>query len=119
MTDALAEYWHKQMRKELGIAVDEPENIHGYVTQQYQGSRYGFGYPSCPDLSAHEIVFELIKPEKIGISLTENYEMVPEQSTSALVAHHPQAKYFCGIMCTKGAGRLFDEIYMCKLRIYL
>ncbi len=94
VTDALAEYWHKQMRKELGIAVDEPENIHGYVTQQYQGSRYGFGYPSCPDLSAHEIVFELIKPERIGISLTENYEMVPEQSTSALVAHHPQAKYF-------------------------
>ena len=94
LTDALAEYWHKRMRREMGIAVDEPENIHGYVTQQYRGSRYGFGYPSCPDISAHATVFEMLKPERIGISLTENYEMVPEQSTSALVAHHPQAKYF-------------------------
>lgn len=94
VTDALAEYWHKRMRRELGIASSEPENIHGYVTQQYQGSRYGFGYPSCPDISAHGLLFDMLKPGRIGISLTENYEMVPEQSTSALVAHHPQAKYF-------------------------
>ncbi len=94
VTDALAEYWHRRMRQELGISVDEPESIHGYVTQQYQGSRYGFGYPSCPDISAHGLVFDMLKPERIGITLTENYEMVPEQSTSALVAHHPQAKYF-------------------------
>ncbi len=94
VTDALAEYWHKRMRVEMGIASSEPESIHGYVTQQYQGSRYGFGYPSCPDITAHELVFEMLKPERIGITLTENYEMVPEQSTSALVAHHPQAKYF-------------------------
>ncbi len=94
VTDALAEYWHKRMRKELGIAGSEPEHIHGYVTQQYQGSRYGFGYPSCPDITAHGLVFDMLKPERIGITLTENYEMVPEQSTSALVAHHPQAKYF-------------------------
>ena len=94
VTDALAEYWHKRMRVEMGIASAEPESIHGYVTQQYQGSRYGFGYPSCPDISAHGQVFEMLRPERIGINLTENYEMVPEQSTSALVAHHPQAKYF-------------------------
>lgn len=94
VTDALAEYWHKRMRRELGIAAAEPESILGYVTQQYQGSRYGFGYPSCPDISAHGTLFAMLEPERIGVSLTENYEMVPEQTTSALVAHHPQAKYF-------------------------
>jgi 5-methyltetrahydrofolate--homocysteine methyltransferase len=93
-TDALAEYWHRRMRREMGIAGNEPEGIQGYITQKYQGSRYGFGYPSCPDISAHKLLFAMLKPERIGISLTENYEMVPEQSTSALVAHHPQAKYF-------------------------
>jgi 5-methyltetrahydrofolate--homocysteine methyltransferase len=62
--------------------------------QEYQGSRYGFGYPSCPDLSAHEAVFELIQPGEIGVTLTESMEMVPEYTTSAIVAHHPQAKYF-------------------------
>ncbi|QEN09681.1 5-methyltetrahydrofolate--homocysteine methyltransferase [Oceanispirochaeta crateris] len=94
VTDALAEYWHKRMRQELGITSTEPESIHGYVTQQYQGSRYGFGYPSCPDISAHGLLFDMLDPSRIGITLTENFEMVPEQSTSALVAHHPQAKYF-------------------------
>ncbi|OQY31798.1 MAG: 5-methyltetrahydrofolate--homocysteine methyltransferase [Spirochaetaceae bacterium 4572_59] len=93
-TDALAEYWHRRMRRELGIAVSEANDIHTYAVQNYRGSRYGFGYPSCPDISAHELVFAMLKPERIGITLTENYEMVPEQSTSALVAHHPQAKYF-------------------------
>ena len=66
----------------------------GYVTQGYQGSRYGFGYPACPDLDAHQELFRLLKPEVIGVSLTESMEMVPEQSTSAIIAHHPQAKYF-------------------------
>lgn len=94
VTDALAELWHEEMRKELGIATERPKSLTGYVTQQYQGSRYGFGYPACPDLDAHTAVFELLKPEVIGVSLTENMEMVPEQTTSAIVAHHPQAKYF-------------------------
>ena len=94
VTDALAEYWHKRMRLEMGIASSEPDNLNGYVTQKYQGSRYGFGYPSCPDVSAHDTVFALLEPERIGVTLTENFEMVPEQTTSALVAHHPQAKYF-------------------------
>ena len=76
--DALAEYWHEAMRRELGIG----------------GSRYGFGYPSCPDLSAHLAVFELLAPEGIGVTLTETMEMVPEQTTSAIVVHHPQAIYF-------------------------
>ncbi len=94
MADALAEYWHAVMRRELGIAGDEPETVTGFVAQRYQGSRYGFGYPACPDLDAHAPLFRLLAPETIGVTLTENMEMVPEQSTSAIVVHHPQAKYF-------------------------
>ena len=94
VTDALAEYWHEMMRVEMGISQQRPADLTGYVSQQYQGSRYGFGYPACPDLGAHEPVFKLLKPEQIGVTLTENMEMVPEQTTSAIVAHHPQAKYF-------------------------
>jgi len=94
LTDALAEYWHMRMRRELGIAEAEPKDVAGYVVQQYRGSRYGFGYPACPDLELQRPTFALLKPERIGVSLTENCEMVPEMTTSALVAHHPQAKYF-------------------------
>ncbi len=93
-TDALAEYWHEQMRVELGIGTHKPTSLAGYVVQDYQGSRYGFGYPSCPDLDAHRPVFAMLKPEAIGITLTESMQLVPELSTSAIVAHHPQAKYF-------------------------
>ena len=94
VTDALAEYWHRIMRHELRIDGAGEDNVYGAVTQEYQGSRYGFGYPSCPDLDAHQPLFAFLKPEGIGISLTENMQMVPEQTTSAIVAHHPQAKYF-------------------------
>ncbi len=94
VTDALAEYWHEVMRRELGIAGDHPASFSGYVVQEYRGSRYGFGYPACPDLSAHGPVFELLDPGRIGVTLTESMEMVPEQTTSAIVVHHPQAKYF-------------------------
>ncbi len=94
VTDALAEYWHAVMRRELGIADREPEDMAGFVTQHYQGSRFGFGYPACPDLEAHRPVFALLRPERIGVTLTETMQMVPEMSTSAIVAHHPQAKYF-------------------------
>ena len=93
VTDALAEYWHGVMRRELGIG-GAPKDVQGAVTQGYQGSRYGFGYPACPDLDVHRPLFEFLKPEAIGITLTENMQMVPEQTTSAIVVHHPQAKYF-------------------------
>lgn len=93
LTDALAEYWHEQMRVEMGIQQGRG-SMDAYVAQGYQGSRYGFGYPSCPDLGAHGPLFDLLRPEEIGVSLTESFEMVPEMSTSAIVAHHPQAKYF-------------------------
>jgi 5-methyltetrahydrofolate--homocysteine methyltransferase len=92
--DALAEYWHEAMRRELGIAEERPLSPSGCVMQEYRGSRYAFGYPACPDLSAHLRLFELLDPGKIGVALTETMEMVPEQTTSAIVVHHPQAKYF-------------------------
>jgi len=94
ITDALAEYWHEVMRSELGFAAEKPEGVLGYVNQQYQGSRYGFGYPACPDMTIHQPLWRLLQPEGIGVTLTESMEMVPEQSTSAIVVHHPQAKYF-------------------------
>jgi len=94
VTDALAEYWHERMREDLGIGTHRPRNLAGYVVQDYQGSRYGFGYPSCPDLGAHGPVFAMLQPGAIGVTLTESFQMVPEQSTSAIVVHHPQAKYF-------------------------
>ena len=93
ITDALAEYWHGVMRQELGIGQSSGA-VEQAVVQSYQGSRYGFGYPACPDLEAHKPLFSMLRPEVIGVSLTENMQMVPEQTTSAIVAHHPQAKYF-------------------------
>ncbi|WP_136798260.1 dihydropteroate synthase [Desulfosediminicola ganghwensis] len=93
ITDALAEYWHAIMRKDLGIGQGEIPS-RGLTCQDYQGSRYAFGYPSCPDLDVHKPLFDFLKPEAIGVSLTENMQMVPEQTTSAIVVHHPQAKYF-------------------------
>jgi len=94
LTDALAEYWHQQMRAEMGFPDPQGQGELEYVTQEYRGSRYGFGYPACPDLEAHRPLFAMLRPEEIGVSLTETLEMVPEMSTSAIVAHHPQAKYF-------------------------
>ncbi len=94
LADALAEYWHEIMREELGINREKPGSQTGYVTQGYQGSRYGFGYPACPDMGAHDVVFKLLDPGGIGITLTESMEMVPEMTTSAIVVHHPGAKYF-------------------------
>ena len=93
LTDALAEYWHAWMRKEMGFE-DPPMTLQDYVRQKYRGSRYGFGYPSCPDLSMNQVVCQLVHTEKIEVTLTENFMLVPEVTTSALVAHHPQAKYF-------------------------
>lgn len=92
--EALAEYWHKQVRIELGIAGDDGDGAKELFRQKYQGSRYSFGYPACPDLKDQELIFELLDAESEGISLTEEYQIVPEQSTSAIVVHHPRAKYF-------------------------
>jgi 5-methyltetrahydrofolate--homocysteine methyltransferase len=92
--EALAELWHKRMRQELGIAGEDSPKIRELFTQHYRGSRYSFGYPACPDMADQEKLFRLLKPERIGCILTENWQIDPEQSTSAIIVHHPQAKYF-------------------------
>ncbi|NLH50901.1 MAG: methionine synthase [Myxococcales bacterium] len=94
VTDALAEYAHETMRHELGIGEPRRLNWQELVTQKYRGSRYGFGYPACPDLAAHRAVFDLLQPERLGVELAESDQLVPEYSTAAIVLHHPQAKYF-------------------------
>lgn len=92
--EALAEFWHKRMRQELGIANEDSPKIRDLFTQKYRGSRYSFGYPACPDMSDQKKLFQLIEPERIGCHLTENWQIDPEQSTSAIIVHHPEAKYF-------------------------
>jgi 5-methyltetrahydrofolate--homocysteine methyltransferase len=93
--EALAELFHKQMRQELGIAGDDAPRIGDLFHQKYRGSRYSFGYPACPNLEDQTKIFALLKPEEnIGVRLTSGFHMEPEQSTSAIVVHHPQAKYF-------------------------
>jgi len=92
--EALAELWHKRMRMELGIGGDDSPRIRELFTQTYRGSRYSFGYPACPEMSDQEKLFRLIDPSRIGCTLTENWQIDPEQSTSAMIVHHPEAKYF-------------------------
>jgi len=92
--EALAEYWHKQIRIEMGIADQEPEEMKGLFGAKYHGSRYSFGYPACPNLEDQAILFDLLNPQDIGIELTEEFMLAPEQSTSAIIVHHPDAKYF-------------------------
>jgi 5-methyltetrahydrofolate--homocysteine methyltransferase len=92
--EALAELWHKRIRAELGIGLDDSPVIRDLFTQKYRGSRYSFGYPACPDMSDQEKLFRLLQPERIGCVLTENWQIDPEQSTSAIVVHHGEAKYF-------------------------
>ena len=93
-TEALAEYVHQMMRRDLGIASSESADKNELFKQGYQGSRFSFGYPACPNLEDHTKLFQLLPADKIGISLTEEFQLVPEQSTSAIVVHHPRAKYF-------------------------
>jgi 5-methyltetrahydrofolate--homocysteine methyltransferase len=91
LADALAQYFHDVMRRELGL--QRYISLNG-VAMGGQGERYGFGYPTCPDLAAQELVFQLLNPAEIGVALSENHQMVPEATTSAIVSHHPQASYF-------------------------
>lgn len=92
--EALAEFWHKRVRTELGFGSEDSPEIPRLFQQQYRGSRYSFGYPACPNLEDRSMIVELLRPSEIGVSLTENFMLTPEQSTDAIVAHHPQAKYF-------------------------
>ena len=92
--EALAEMWHKHIRTELGFADKDAKDLNRLFHQGYQGSRYSFGYPACPNLEDQTKIFELIHPEKIGVELSEEFQLEPEQSTSAIIIHHPDAKYF-------------------------
>jgi 5-methyltetrahydrofolate--homocysteine methyltransferase len=94
MAEALAELWHRRMRVELGIAGDDGPTPHDWFRQGYRGSRYSFGYPACPNLEDQEPLFRLVDPSPIGVSLTDEFMLHPEQSTSAIVLHHPEATYF-------------------------
>lgn len=93
VTAALAEYVHARMRAELGFP-NGPMSLQNYITQKYRGSRYGVGYLACPDLVMNEICCRLVHAEEIDVRVTENYMLVLAVTTCALVAHHPQAKYF-------------------------
>lgn len=92
--EALAEMWHKRMRQELGISSEDSPAVRDLFTQHYRGSRYSFGYPACPNMADQEKLFALLEPGRIGCELTENYQIDPEQSTSAIIVHHSGAKYF-------------------------
>ncbi|HEY3024543.1 MAG TPA: methionine synthase, partial [Pyrinomonadaceae bacterium] len=92
--EALAEMWHKRIRVELGIAGQDAGELAKLFHQSYQGSRYSFGYPACPSLEDQAKLFELLDPSRIDVELTEEFQLEPEQSTSAIIVHHPEAKYF-------------------------
>jgi 5-methyltetrahydrofolate--homocysteine methyltransferase len=92
--EALAELWHKRIREELGIAADDATETTKLFRQIYQGSRFSFGYPACPSLEDQAKLFELLEPDRIDVSLSEEFQLEPEQSTSAIIVHHPDAKYF-------------------------
>jgi 5-methyltetrahydrofolate--homocysteine methyltransferase len=94
MAEALAEYWHRRIREELGFADEDGPTLTGLFRQKYRGGRYSWGYPACPRLEDNALVVELLGAERIGIEVSEGFQLHPEQSTTAIICHHPQAKYF-------------------------
>jgi 5-methyltetrahydrofolate--homocysteine methyltransferase len=94
MTEALAELWHRRIREDWGFADEDGPTLQGLFRQQYRGSRYSWGYPACPDLEDQVLVDELLDLSSIGLKITEEFQLEPEQSTSAIVVPHPEAKYF-------------------------
>src|SRR5947209_3643593 len=92
--EALAELWHKRIREELGLAGRDAKELNKLFHQGYQGSRFSFGYPACPNLEDQTKLFELLDPARTGVELSEAFQLVPEQSTSAIIVHHEEAKYF-------------------------
>lgn len=94
LTEALAELWHHRVREELGISAGEASIDAQIAKQAYRGSRYSFGYGACPDLEMRRGIVAILRPERIGAHLSEEFQLDPEQSTDAIVVHHPQAKYF-------------------------
>ncbi|MGN6445619.1 methionine synthase [Amnibacterium sp.] len=94
LTEALAEFWHARIRAELGLAGEDPDDVEGLFKLHYRGARFSLGYPACPDMADRTKVVELMRPERMGVVLSEELQLHPEQSTDAFVFHHPEAKYF-------------------------
>ncbi|MGW3811285.1 methionine synthase [Micromonospora sp. NPDC005113] len=100
LTEALAEYWHRRIRAELTLpdgrplAADDPADLAGLLRNDYRGCRYAFGYPACPDLEDRAKIVQLLGSERIGVELSEEFQLMPEQATDAIVVHHPEASYF-------------------------
>jgi 5-methyltetrahydrofolate--homocysteine methyltransferase len=94
LTEALAEHWHARIREEMSVRGLDSPDLQGILDQGYRGSRYSFGYPACPDIEQQVQLCELLEPERIGVHLSEEFQLHPEQSTSAIIVHHPEAKYF-------------------------
>jgi 5-methyltetrahydrofolate--homocysteine methyltransferase len=94
MTEALAELWHRRIREEWGFADEDGPTLQGLFRQQYRGSRYSWGYPACPDLEEQVKLDELLDLASVGIRLSDEFQLEPEQSTSAIIVPHPEAKYF-------------------------
>ena len=94
LTEALAEFWHSRIRAELGFDNEDPNNVEALFKLEYRGARYSFGYPACPNLEDRIKLIELLKPERIGVELSVELQLHPEQSTDAMILHHPEAKYF-------------------------
>jgi len=92
--EGLAEYIHRQIRGELGIAGEDAREMKELFKQGYRGCRWSFGYPACPRLEDQEVLLDLLGAQKLGITLSDEFQLHPEQSTSAIVSHHPDAKYF-------------------------
>ncbi|MGW1788643.1 methionine synthase [Streptomyces tubercidicus] len=94
LAEALAEYWHARVRAELGFAGEDPADVEDMFALKYRGARFSLGYGACPDLEDRAKIADLLKPERIGVELSEEFQLHPEQSTDAIVIHHPEAKYF-------------------------
>jgi 5-methyltetrahydrofolate--homocysteine methyltransferase len=94
MAEALAEYWHHRVREEWGFASEDGPTLQGLFRQQYRGGRYSWGYPACPDLEDNAKVAELLDAERIGVVVSDDFQFHPEQTTDAIICHHPRAKYF-------------------------
>jgi 5-methyltetrahydrofolate--homocysteine methyltransferase len=94
LAEALAEYWHTRIRSELGFGAEDSDDVEDFFKLGYRGARFSLGYGACPDLEDRAKIVGLLKPDRIGVELSEEFQLAPEQSTDAIVIHHPEAKYF-------------------------
>ena len=100
LTEALAEYWHTRVRQELllgngkRVSDEDPDDLQAFFKLGYRGARFSLGYGACPNLEDRAKIVDLLEPERIGVKLSEEFQLHPEQSTDAIILHHPEAKYF-------------------------